>query len=206
MQSLTQEERLIMTRQPLEFSAHSRTYLDLLESLSEAEGAYPWNPADPDSESYWQQLEDRCDLEPLTAEVAGDGARVWMAKLERIWSPTPAVNETLEKLQALLRQKFGQSVPTVWLDAIASVAGGQDLDDRPLVDCSIACVARVMPQWALEDLQVLARPFAFAMRSEAEPNEGINSREWSELSEIEKARASMAIAVYAIEQLRQESL
>ncbi len=74
-----------------------------------------------------------------------------------------------------------------------------------LADQMVECVLDILPQWAEEDLQVLARPLAYAMR-DANPS-GVElvmatRRPWAGLlSEIERARVSLAVARYAISQL-----
>ena len=68
----------------------------------------------------------------------------------------------------------------------------------------VECVLDILPQWDEEDLQVLARPLAYAMR-EAD-SEGVelvttSRKPWTELSEIEQAIVGLAVARYAISQL-----
>ena len=75
---------------------------------------------------------------------------------------------------------------------------------QSLADQMVECVLDILPQWDEEDLQVLARPLAYAMR-DADP-EGVElvmatQRLWAELSEIEQARVGLAVARYAISQL-----
>ena len=68
----------------------------------------------------------------------------------------------------------------------------------------VECVLDILPQWDEEDLQVLARPLAYAMRDV--DSEGVElvvatKRPWAQLSEIEQARVSLAVARYAISEL-----
>jgi hypothetical protein len=75
---------------------------------------------------------------------------------------------------------------------------------QSLADQMVECVLDILPQWAEEDLQVLARPLAYAMRDI--DSEGVElvtetKRPWAQLSEIEQARVSLAVARYAISQL-----
>ncbi|HAG81788.1 MAG TPA: hypothetical protein DCL61_11625 [Cyanobacteria bacterium UBA12227] len=74
------------------------------------------------------------------------------------------------------------------------------------MDRMIQCVEELLPNWAEDDLQVLARPLAYAMRgAEAETVElalgAVRPLDWTELSEIERARLSLAIARIAIDDL-----
>jgi hypothetical protein len=69
------------------------------------------------------------------------------------------------------------------------------------------CVQELLPNWAEDDLLVLARPFAYSMRStDAAVIESMLSnlgcQDWTALAEIEQARASLAIAQYALTQLQ----
>ncbi len=101
-------------------------------------------------------------------------------------------------------QKFALRMPENLLAAIAQQAQSVVSSSLSLADQLVHCVEDVLPTFAAEDLQVLARPLAFAMRGEAEvkPWEAVlqNARpvSWEALSEIEQARISLAIARYAI--------
>lgn len=67
------------------------------------------------------------------------------------------------------------------------------------------CIQELLPNWAEDDLLVLARPFAYSMRG-ADTDEfvlgNVPSQDWTALSEIEKARTGLAIAQYALAQLQ----
>ena len=59
----------------------------------------------------------------------------------------------------------------------------------------------LLPNWATEDLLVIARPYAYAMRGDT----GVNNIDnivrplaWTELSELERAKLTIAIAQAAI--------
>jgi hypothetical protein len=70
----------------------------------------------------------------------------------------------------------------------------------------VACVQALLPSWEVDDLLVLARPFAYAMRS-SEPHtltsliRDFEERDWANLSEIEQAKITLAIADYALQHL-----
>ena len=71
----------------------------------------------------------------------------------------------------------------------------------------VQCVQELLPSWAEDDLLVLARPFAYTMRGKDTDTidsvlGNICSQEWKALSEIEQARAGLAIAHYALTQLQ----
>jgi len=77
-----------------------------------------------------------------------------------------------------------------------------------LVDRLVACVQEILPTWADDDLYVLARPLAYAMRSDDAPVtaviDAVRSADWADLSEIEQARLSLALARYTLDQLEAE--
>ena len=70
----------------------------------------------------------------------------------------------------------------------------------------VECVQALLPSWEVDDLLVLARPFAYAMRS-SEPHtltsliRDFEERDWANLSEIEQAKITLAIADYALQHL-----
>ena len=122
-------------------------------------------------------------------------SQVLFAQLEQVWLATT--------LQKSLREKFAR-VPQDFLASIAQSVQNATVKYQSLADQMVECVLDILPQWAEEDLQVLARPLAYAMR-DADPS-GVElvmatRRPWAELSEIEQARVSLAVARYAISQL-----
>lgn len=205
--------------------------LELLDSLVLDEIAYPWNPADPDSELYFQAIEQDCGLEELTDEVLAARTPIWVAQLEKVWQGVGAENhqeddqahhqvhpqaqDAIAQVKEAIYAKFADFVPVAWLEAIAHqaveiITGCQELNQMSLAEQLVQCVHHLLPDWAKEDLQVLARPYAFAMRGNPTEStlvgaDGLNSGlcPWTELSEIERARVSLMIARYALTELNQ---
>jgi hypothetical protein len=189
--------------------------LELLSALLEPEdGTYPWNPADEESEMYFRELEEQF-AQDLTDEELTSNSQTFYGKLDTLWSEISecshykcnTINATLGDLQKTLHSAFAASVPQSWLNAIAQKASEMlntslSIGDQLLVEC----VQTVLPSWETEDLLVLARPYAYAMRG-LEPQNAestisdINNREWTALSQIEQAKVSLAIAHYAFTQL-----
>ena len=154
--------------------------------------------------------------EDAAAVLAEEYAPGWLERLEKLsrlvnWDAVPSAMAPPTYRFALresLRRKFG-AVPLSWLDDIARCALElwqlPDLDPAKLSAAQqlVYCVLPLFPNWAEEDLQVLARPFAYAMRGgELFIGGGalanIQVENWQGLSEIEKARVSLAIAHYAL--------
>ncbi len=228
-----------MFNQSKQFSFFSDSFpieLELLDSLVIDEIAYPWNPADPDSELYFQASEQDCRLEELTDEVLAARTPIWVAQLEKIWQGVSTGNHqehggehsqkrsqkqsAIAQVKEAIYAKFADFVPVTWLEAIAArvvevtQTGCPKLNQMSLGEQLVQCVHHLLPDWTKEDLQVLARPYAFAMRG----NQGESTREstlvgadgldsasrpWQELSDIERARVSFAIARLALAELNQ---
>jgi len=190
--------------------------LELLSALLEPEdGTYPWNPVDEESEIYFRQLEEQF-AQDLTDEELTSHSQAFYGKLDTLWSEISDCphykcntnNTTLANLQETLHSAFAASVPQSWLNAIAQKASEMFDTRRSIGEQLVECVEAMLPSWGTEDLLVLARPFAYAMRgSEPEnaksPITEINNREWAALSQIEQAKVSLAIAHYAFTQLNQ---
>jgi hypothetical protein len=196
-------------------SLQSQVDLELLEALLEPDDAtYPWNPADEESEAYFQELEQQFGREDFLDEELTKRSPGFYNHLDTLWSNLSLAeihNDNPQQLvvlnlQEILRNTFYACIPQELLNTIATKAAEifspQQLRGEQLVEC----VQTVLPSWGTEDLLVLARPFAYAMRSsESHTPEStltkLNNRDWTNLSEIEQAKISLAIAYYALNQL-----
>lgn len=178
--------------------------LELLEAILLMRSPYPWNPAEPQTQKYLEALEmELMAQEEAAAVLAADAPGL----LERLEGLSRLVNwdamSSAVVVRESLRRKFG-AVPLSWLEDIArSALELWQLPDREQAKLSPAerlvyCVLPLFPNWAEEDLQVLARPFAYAMRGSELALANIQIHNWQGLSEIEKARVSLAIAHYAL--------
>lgn len=185
---------------------------DLLEALLGPDDApYPWDMAEPESEAYFASGENLLFEDWSENEIA-TRAQTFFVQLEQIWCATtsaagnPAV--ALDNfIQTNLQQRFGACVPQGWLDVIAHQAHLVFSTQRSIADQLVQCIQDLFPNWVEEDLQVLARPFACAMRgSQIEAIEfvldSVRTRDWTTLSAIEQARVSLAIANYALTQMQ----
>ena len=190
--------------------------LDLLNTILEPEdNNYPWNPADEVSEDYFFQLEQQFLIEDTFGEdELQSRSQAFYTHLDNLWSSMPVPSHyndttqenTIIKLQETLQSSFSTRVPQEWLKAIASRAAAIFGSTQTIGEQLALCVQTVMPTWGTEDLLVLARPFAYAMRGNESPNGSsfvniLGTQDWTSLSEIEQARVSLAIAYYALNQL-----
>lgn len=162
--------------------------------------AYPWNPADPASEGFFSELEQGFSLDDWQDSEIEARSTDFFAHLDQLWSTN--------SLEMTLAQKFA-AMPQAFLSAIARQAQQVAEASNSLADQLVLCVQEILPAWADEDLQVLARPLAYAMRDDSDAIDStlksIRPGEWTELSETEQAKMSLAVARYAIDQLNQES-
>ncbi|MGB3402212.1 MAG: hypothetical protein WBA77_05930 [Microcoleaceae cyanobacterium] len=177
-------------------SHSNQTDLDLLQALFEEENTYPWHPTHPDSVAYLTELETEFELSDcFTDSEIDQRSQTFFSRVEQLYIATT--------LQQSLLHRFADQVPRDLLDRLAEAAAevGEKMSDCSvsLADGLVACVQDILPQWQAEDLYVLARPFAFSMLgSEAE----IQSTQWAEMSEVEQARMSLAIARYALSEIK----
>ncbi|KZL47910.1 hypothetical protein A2T98_20805 [Nodularia spumigena CENA596] len=195
----------------------SQVELELLEALLESEdAAYPWNPADDESEIYFSELEPQFAMQDELDEELTTKSLAFYDKLDSLWSevltnsnyechPHQSVS-VVDNLQVALNSAFAHSVPEGWLTAIANKAAETFASQQSIGEQLVHCVQSVLPAWDVDDLFVLARPFAYAMRSSESPEvmssiSKVKNRDWITLSEVEQAKVSVAIAYYAFKEL-----
>ena len=177
-------------------NSQTQAQMELLATIVQTDVAYPWNPAQLESESYLTGLEEEFALsDSFSDSDIAQKSQVLFAQLEQVWLTAA--------LQKSLREKFAR-VPQDFLARIAQSVQNATVKYQSLADQMVECVLDILPQWAEEDLQVLARPLAYAMRevdSEGAELVMATRRPWAQLSEIEQARVSLAVARYAISEL-----
>lgn len=192
--------------------SQSQAQLELLEALLLTDVTYPWNPASPESETYLAALEQEFVLEDWPADEVEARSQGLYTQLEQLWPVANTGSESMQPLSALgneLQQQFAAYLPASWLDSIANQAQHLLSSNLSVAEKLVHCVQQLLPHWAEEDLQVLARPIAYAMRgSEVAGVEstltGTPPVPWTELSEIEQARITLAVARYALTKLQTE--
>ncbi len=192
----------------------SQIELEFLEALLQPEdGTYPWNPGDEQTEEYFHNLEEHFVLQDVLEEELTTRSEDFYNQLEALWtSHVPSYNHNTEssitvQLQESLQSRLSTDVPKQWLKAIAQKAADIFTTQQSMADQLVECVQAVLPCWGSDDLLVLARPYAYAMRSSESQKTAetvfnqVSEHEWTNLSEIEQARVSLAIAYYALQQL-----
>ncbi|MGL5065918.1 MAG: hypothetical protein ACRC62_38610, partial [Microcoleus sp.] len=128
----------------------------------------------------------------LSDSDIAEKSQALFAQLDGIWTATA--------LQKSLRQKFDR-LPQDLLASVSRSVQNVAVKYQSLADRMVQCALDILPQWTEEDLQVIARPLAYAMRDvDGNAVESVMalSKPWTELSEIEQARVSLVVARYAI--------
>jgi hypothetical protein len=206
---------------PSMFPFQAQAELELLQLLLQGEPAdypcspeesftYPWNPAAPESADYFDALEQEVTKAGWSADELAEQGQILANFLEQVWVDSSLVGLPVQaptdNACINLLQQFTAQMPQQLLDTIVRRAQQVVTINLSLADQMVQCVQECLPNWAEEDLQVLARPFAYSMRgAETEMLEAalrsIRCAAWTELSGIEQARLSLAIARYAIAQM-----
>jgi len=192
---------------PLISAFQAQAELELLQIILQGStSCYPCNPAEPEAEAYFAALEQEMFQAGWTEEDFAAPAQLLATQLDQLWT-TPSAAETASRiLNTEFLQRFTAQVPHPVLSDIVQRAQQVVAANLSLADQLVRAVQDCLPNWDEEDLQVLARPFAYAMRgSETEALEvvlrSVRCAEWKDLSSIEQARLSLAIARYAIDQV-----
>ncbi|HEY9634519.1 MAG TPA: hypothetical protein V6D14_13990 [Coleofasciculaceae cyanobacterium] len=200
-----------MTSQPIHYqdceTILSGAKAELLEALLQPEeDFYLWNPAEPEAELYFAEVEQGFILSDWQEEDEINSAASNLFKqLHQCWAPP--LSATVDTLKMSLSERFATFVPQAWLEAIATKAQQVFSAELSVADQLVMCIKPLLPNWAEDDLLVLARPLAYAMRSSSDPTEEMISSvvqrtEWTELTQMEQARLSLAVAHSALVQLK----
>ena len=179
--------------------------LELLHSvLDDGEATYPWNPYDPMAIAYVDNLQKEGTAEALSEEEFDSKWDQVSQLAAQLWE-TPS-----DSLLVALAQKFGTRMPANLLKQLAGTAQAVSQNGCALIDQLIDVTQAVLDSWETDDLKVMARPLAMAMRGgEDEILEitlrSIRSIDWEDLSEIEQARLSLVAARYALGEISEEA-
>jgi hypothetical protein len=179
----------------------SEVQAQLIDSLlAPSTTTYPWNPAEPATADYYLETDRQFSLDNWSDAEITQRSRSFFAQIQSCWanSPTPVLE--LSPLAALI-EKFGDRVPQQWLAQIAENVSCLATNQLEPIDRLVQSVQDLLPNWAAEDLLVIARPYAYAMRGDTGVNDIDNivrPLAWTELSELERAKLTIAIAQAAI--------
>ncbi|WP_009631726.1 hypothetical protein [Synechocystis sp. PCC 7509] len=176
--------------------------LEILSLLIESgDEIYPWDTTTLAAEAYFSEAEQQLAISNELEQELIAKAPNFLSQLDGLW----LANTPKQDLQTKLSAQFAAHVPQKWLEAISRQASQVINNQKSLGAQLVQCVKELVPNCLEEDLLVLARPYAYAMRSN--PSNGtmpleITPEQWANLSEIQQAKFSLAIARYALEQLQ----
>lgn len=184
---------------------------ELLQLVLGDHASYPWEPDSQTSQAFFSTLEQQWLSDESSDEVAAINSQgqVFFDQLAQSWMATPSM--ATHPIQAKLVEHFGDRVPQSLLDGIVQQAQTLLKTQEPLADQLVQCVQTLLSGWATDDLLVLARPYAYAMRgNDSDALEAalrsVRYAAWTELSGVEQARLSLAIARYTLSQLPTENM
>ncbi|MGF1481286.1 MAG: hypothetical protein ACFB4I_17680 [Cyanophyceae cyanobacterium] len=162
--------------------------------ITTEDSAYPWNPAAPEADAYYSRLEQTFSLtDCFEPEEIDQQAEAFFGQLQQCWEAVDA------EIEVSLSARFSNA-PVSWLEIIARRAKDFIGTSFSRVQQLVECVKPLFADWAEEDLTLLARPIAQAIRGDSQ----FKKTAWEELSAADKARLSMAIAHYALTYLQTE--
>lgn len=174
-----------------------------VEEKPQARIAYPWNPTSPETEAFFTESAPLSIEDGWQEEAVGDRARAFFNTLDQVWATS--------ELQVSLVERFAARMPKAWITAIAQqaqqiVADAQQTISQASATLSeqlVQCVRDVVPGLADDDFYVLARPLAVSMRSDSTTMidtfvAQVPQVDWEQLSDVQRARLSLAVARYAI--------
>jgi hypothetical protein len=175
------------------------TELDLLYSILENEDHYPWQPHAPESAAYFDALAQTWDADGLSPAETERHWQTLSSQAVQLWGA-----ET--HLMARLSEQFGHRVPQGILTQLAQQVQHAAQQGGSLIDQMMMAVDSILTQWDVDDLRVMARPLAVAMRDGhgdvlAATLRATGTGEWDTLSDVEQARLGLAIARYAFDHL-----
>jgi uncharacterized phage protein gp47/JayE len=174
---------------------------ELTYNLLAPDQLYPWNPADPEAEEYYQLQAEQFNLDDWSETDIQQSATAFFTQLQHCW-PDASID-----LLGQLRQHFNVRIPQEWLEKIAATV---QVARQPALAANqlVSCVQELLPSWEEADLLVLARPYSYAMRCDLAAenvNSLVRAADWQDLSEMEQAKLTMLATKYALDQLADQS-
>jgi hypothetical protein len=162
---------------------------------------YPWNPADRDTIDYYAESDLQFSFDDWSEVEIAEKSQSFFTQVQACWADSPSPELEASPLEALTA-KFGARVPQQWLSKIAAGVSTIATSNLEPVDQLVQSVKDLLSNWATDDLLVMARPYAYAMRCDTgvnNPDNIVRSLDWNELSELERAKLTILIAQYAID-------
>ena len=180
----------------------SQAEAELIDCLLTAQTIeYPWEHTAPEVAEYYAETDSYFSLDEWSDQEIAETSQSFFAQIQSCWADSPAPESVLDPL-VTLTDKFGDRVPQAWLAAIATQVSALTTQKLEPIDRLIESVRGLLSNWAADDLLVMARPYAYAMRCDPgvnEPTRIVRDLEWDKLSEVEQAKLTMLIAQYAID-------
>lgn len=154
--------------------------------------SYPWKPADPGAEEFFEDLEQPFSLDDWDGEAVSSRAQIFFGQLDTLWNTLP--------IRVSLSQRFAALVPQEVLETIVHKAQEVVSASLSVRDKLVQCVQEVQLSLEEDVLFTLARPYAGALRDATEPE--LPRESWESLSEVQRAKLAMAIAHQALGHLQ----
>ena len=180
---------------------------ELLHAVLETQ-PYPWL-ADETPTTYDEQAEAAGQALEVSDEEAAAGWQSLSMQLNQMFDRQASQMES--RLSQQLKEKFAGRLPVEVIaqigDRAQQLANKTKSNGQSVLDQMVACVQGVMAQMAEDDLRVMGRPMAMAMRGNSTDElvtatmKSVRMGAWETLSDIERARLSLAAARHAISQI-----
>ncbi len=165
---------------------------------------YPWNPAEPETADYYAEADRYLSLDDWSDTEIAARSQSFFTQIQACWADAPSPEVEVNPIAALT-DKFGARVPQQWLAAIATKVSSLATSNLEPVEQLVQSVQDLLSNWATDDLLVIARPYAYAMRCDPgvnDPDRIVRPLAWTELSELERAKLTILIAQYAIDSIK----
>lgn len=193
-------------KHPLVSSFQTQAELELLQLILEEPASYPFNPYEADADAYFSALEQEVLTSGWSVEDLAEQGHILSERVNQLWETFSTPSATTNTLTSALLDRFAARAPQALIEEIVQRAQQVVSLNLSLADQLVQCVHDCLPKWGEEDLQVFARPLAFAMRAPETEDldstlQSIRSVSWMDLSDVEQARLSLMIARCAIAQV-----
>lgn len=180
----------------------SKSEAELIDCLLAAPTLdYPWDTTVLETADYYVDTDSYFSLDNWSDQEIAETSVGFFAQIQSCWANSPAPELELDPLVSLT-DKFGTRVPQEWLKAIATQVKNLASQKLEPIDRLVHSVKDLLLDWAADDLLVMARPYAYAMRCDPgvnDPTRIVRDLAWTELSELERAKLTILIAQYAID-------